>query len=292
MLRRPQVDGGMEQPLSTSTLYDKKFYIGHMSKRPEAMIMETLREYRELVHRYSYRSLTNVSDKLPAFSSIAKSYARALNVGSQCYLAGLWKIGLPLDLLWYRQPGEQEASLSMISEPRMISWSWASLNGPIDYETQEHEDWGVCTLKILSCGVERKIRELRYGEVKHGFLKVQGYTRRAFWMIDYLQPCTIGGLTCDGIKPLPIQIFWDLEGTAAVIQNVWCLEVKAKGYSKSQGLVLTRDDESTTTFKRIGYFEFSLPQRPSKSQQELGPDGLSPPENWLHGEGISTVFLR
>jgi hypothetical protein len=67
-LEGSQVDGGVEEVwFPTGTLQDEKFYLGDIKKRPEATIIKTLREYRELVRRYSYRSLSHTSDKLQHF---------------------------------------------------------------------------------------------------------------------------------------------------------------------------------------------------------------------------------
>ncbi|KAF5868157.1 putative heterokaryon incompatibility protein [Botrytis fragariae] len=79
--------------------------------------------WADTVGRYVKSSLTYSSDYLVAISAIAREYERELD---DVYLAGLWKKGLPFNLLW-----KTDNKSSFSSRPnayRCPTWSWASLN--------------------------------------------------------------------------------------------------------------------------------------------------------------------
>lgn len=82
-----------------------------------------------VVPQYTNRQLTYESDILPALSGIAKKISASLNVGSEDYLAGLWKIDIPVSLCW--------VTTSVQSQPRTEyhapSWSWASVKGDVEF---------------------------------------------------------------------------------------------------------------------------------------------------------------
>ncbi|KAI1733598.1 heterokaryon incompatibility protein-domain-containing protein [Xylaria scruposa] len=92
--------------------------------------------WRSLVMLYSALDLTVVSDRLPAISGVAKTFAEKTE---SPYLAGLFKDTLIDDLLWMTSNYEKPR----LVEWRAPSWSWASIGTPVDYEDcliYYHED--------------------------------------------------------------------------------------------------------------------------------------------------------
>ncbi|KAH7242735.1 heterokaryon incompatibility protein-domain-containing protein [Fusarium tricinctum] len=83
------------------------------------------RFWLKTVENYSQRSLTRISDKLPAISGVADIIQRI--TGSD-YLAGLWLNDIYLGLLWRRAPGRLPHMNTVAP-----SFSWASINGEVDY---------------------------------------------------------------------------------------------------------------------------------------------------------------
>jgi hypothetical protein len=75
---------------------------------------------------YSRCGLTVPSDKMVACSGIARSYQKLLP--SDRYVAGFWLSQLPLALCWSIAEGRGHRPSSY----RAPSWSWASIDGPID----------------------------------------------------------------------------------------------------------------------------------------------------------------
>jgi hypothetical protein len=91
-------------------------------------------QWRSLVMRFTWLRLTHEADRLPALSGAAKQFQKRLR---KRYLAGLWEDNLLEDLLWYASPErgqeEQRYYTRRPSEWRSPSWSWASVEGPVQY---------------------------------------------------------------------------------------------------------------------------------------------------------------
>ena len=85
--------------------------------------------WRQMVMQYSPLQLTYANDKLPAFSGLADEMRRNSN---QNYLAGLWMDSLILDMCWHR-PISENNQPSCEAVGRAPSWSWASVDGPVEY---------------------------------------------------------------------------------------------------------------------------------------------------------------
>ncbi|KAL9106680.1 MAG: hypothetical protein Q9227_008332 [Pyrenula ochraceoflavens] len=84
--------------------------------------------WKRIREEYSEKRLTKATDRLAAFSGIARMVLKVLKSSPEDYLVGLWKPKLLDELLWVRisdeqQPDENAAYIAP-------SWSWASLNGP------------------------------------------------------------------------------------------------------------------------------------------------------------------
>lgn len=120
----------------------------------------------ELIENYNSRSLTKLSDKLPAMSGLAERFSR---IFGDVYLAGLWQSTLFSDLLWHGEyntpwpPGDYRAP----------SWSWAAVNGSQRSYCQQPGHSNVQQIaKIISSGV--KVEGINpYGEVSDGRIVVQ-----------------------------------------------------------------------------------------------------------------------
>tara|TARA_R110002060_G_scaffold40278_3_gene51567 strand:- start:705 stop:2399 length:1695 start_codon:yes stop_codon:yes gene_type:complete len=98
-----------------------------------------------LVEDYSSRFLTEESDKLPALAGLASKFRQEHSPGS--YYAGIWSEHLPSALLWrtlFSYSGGQDKLSNPLAvfQPRRPqtyrtpSWSWASIDGEVSYESQ------------------------------------------------------------------------------------------------------------------------------------------------------------
>ncbi|GAB1312567.1 Heterokaryon incompatibility domain-containing protein [Madurella fahalii] len=95
--------------------------------------MQAEKQWWATVQSYSTLSLTYAHDKLPALSGIAKRTARLRS--EDTYLAGLWRSSLEYDLLWLTKAFQMPIRPSSVrpSEWRAPTWSWASIDAPVEY---------------------------------------------------------------------------------------------------------------------------------------------------------------
>ncbi|OIW32526.1 HET-domain-containing protein [Coniochaeta ligniaria NRRL 30616] len=128
-----------------------------------------LREYYELVQDYSRRRLTQESDKLPAFSCLARRFQDAL---AAQYVAGLWSTDLERGLLW-----KQEVRFCRhVTSYRAPSWSWAVTDALIVFDQGGPFPPSSLKMKILEYNVVPRNDEEPFGEIQSGYLVVEGVT--------------------------------------------------------------------------------------------------------------------
>ncbi|KAI1812232.1 heterokaryon incompatibility protein-domain-containing protein [Poronia punctata] len=127
-----------------------------------------------VIQVYSQRGLTKEEDKLPALSGIAHAYS--LRHESE-YIAGLWMGGLATGLLWYN------ATTDPLRRPksyRAPSWSWASVEGPVDFFSISAGTILENTVEIYDAVARIEPDGLDpFGRVKYGELSLWGAIKRA-----------------------------------------------------------------------------------------------------------------
>jgi hypothetical protein len=134
--------------------------------------------WRSLVSAYSELRMTYPSDKLVAFSGVAKKFAQPGND----YLAGLWRNSLLDDLLWNKPWGE------VYPRPvwRAPSWSWASVDGQISRDLDLSGRIGdrsiskYSSVELIDCNVALKGID-EYGEITSGTLRLRGSCTPVAW---------------------------------------------------------------------------------------------------------------
>jgi len=165
------------------------------------------------VSEFTTRRLTRPSDKLPAMGGLANMFCQP-ELGR--YIAGLWERDLFRGLAWMRvQPGERtrEQYRSYIAtkakrnleggsyepplEYRAPSWSWASVNGPVEvsypmfyapnrgasenmqYEVQHWET--NFAPRLLNSRLLHSTTDIYLDTLKGSFIELHGYYRK-LWM--------------------------------------------------------------------------------------------------------------
>lgn len=123
------------------------------------------RLWEDLLPLYTACDLTISSDKLLAISGVAKYLGAAFKVD---YYAGLWKSRFTQQLLWRVQTGNGTRPESY----RAPSWSWASLDGKVD--------WSLFPLYSVKCAslecVEVSlVTDDTFGAVRDGFVRLRGH---------------------------------------------------------------------------------------------------------------------
>jgi Heterokaryon incompatibility protein (HET) len=144
-----------------------------------------LKIWGALVRAYSMCGLTNPQDKLVALSGIAVAVKHEFGG----YMCGMWKGFLPHELLWevamFQRKGFQPFRPRKRRAP---SWSWASIEGIIEYDICTSclptEDATIeCLISVLDIVVQTE--DLRgVGSVTNGFLRVDGRPAVITWDVD------------------------------------------------------------------------------------------------------------
>jgi Heterokaryon incompatibility protein (HET) len=126
-----------------------------------------------IVSAYTYGKLTFESDKLIAFSGLARQSAKVLNFPPEDYLAGIWRSELESQLLWSTSA---QAETKQVRGP---SWSWSSVDGwitPVFLEILESATIWIDSWTSLIQIFEASTTPIAdpYGPVSGGYLIVQG----------------------------------------------------------------------------------------------------------------------
>ncbi|KAF2273588.1 HET-domain-containing protein [Westerdykella ornata] len=138
-----------ERILASRTLHFGKFELGwecrncisceccadsKRSRRGDARLKGALgkNEWPRIVKEYTWMSLTVSEDRLPALSGLVSTLAKGSRLGDE-YVSGLWKSTLAQDLLWHVPSGSEKDKKGLLPRPYAPSWSWASLNAPVEY---------------------------------------------------------------------------------------------------------------------------------------------------------------
>jgi len=141
--------------------------------------VQSLLRWSRLVQEYSKCSLTKPSDKLVAFSGVARDIDRSAALGE--YLAGHWRENLEVQLLWRCKEGaiSHENCDGRGQRPEHYlapSWSWASLNHKAIYISRDYYS-EITNVALVAKVVATKVKLLTndsFGEVKAGYLRIQG----------------------------------------------------------------------------------------------------------------------
>ena len=125
---------------------------------------------------YSEKHLTVATDRLAAFSGIARMVHKVLKSPKEDFLVGLWRPELLKELLWERDPESELKATHMNYSSQYIapSWSWASLDGSWwDYIVREYKSQDLWVyVRILAA--KTFPHEDEYGPVSGGFLTIRG----------------------------------------------------------------------------------------------------------------------
>jgi hypothetical protein len=134
------------------------------------------RAWAHIVRIYSQQLLSYAEDKLPALGAVAALFSARANTK---YLTGLWSGGsLPRLLLWEVRQHEDYVPCSLYRAP---SWSWASLESPVEYPyIQRGDAYQWHGVNIISLNIALENAALPFGRVTDGFLKLEAFVRRGF----------------------------------------------------------------------------------------------------------------
>lgn len=130
--------------------------------------------WRTMVEEYSRTAVTVSGDRLVALSGVAQRFHTAFQTE---YLAGLWRDRLLEHLQWYTEPTHPPQLPAPAPRPkgyRAPTWSWASVDGAIQFEEQWQRRTGLA--KVVRCETTLKLPALTFGEVTSGILVLRAPT--------------------------------------------------------------------------------------------------------------------
>lgn len=140
-----------------------------------------------LVHRYSRLGLTNITDKLPALSGMAKQIQKYAH---DDYLAGLWRSELLRGLAWQ--------AIIQLDQPRQAappylapSWSWASVDAPVIFYSPSLRGLGEWVAEIIEAEVTPAGPD-PLGQVSSGRIRIAGLLE-LIYLQDNLTPEDLHG---------------------------------------------------------------------------------------------------
>ena len=174
-------------------------HAGYWAKQRASLALAGHSEWLQLVGEFSRRKLTYQSDRLPALSALAQHFSSTLKAP---YLAGLWNIK---EDLWSGLSWSSHRVASLPAQYRAPSWSWASVEGQVNYDSYPSKNRGA---HLLEAKINLRGRN-PFGEVSGGLLKLSGCLVKT--RLD-ITPGTYGWRDSNSYQFTPL-----LDGTGASI---------------------------------------------------------------------------
>lgn len=147
--------------------------------RPLTQLQDVSTTYMEwrlmIIPNYTRRSLTLPDDKLPALSALASIIAKSSN---DEYIVGIWRADISIGLAWRAGPRKRKESLlPSPTHPAAPSFSWASVDGLIEYQLPDptRKDggsvYGSVGVNLLEYNISLSSPN-RFGAVHGGWMKL------------------------------------------------------------------------------------------------------------------------
>ncbi|KAI1764625.1 HET-domain-containing protein [Hypoxylon sp. FL1150] len=162
----------------------------------------------QLLEEYGTRNFTMSSDKLPALAGAAALF-KSTKPGAT-YVAGLWKEDIARGLLWcahyYHMPGRKvwgissTDKISLLTRPpekRAPSWSWAALDGHIDFWALRTNGFIVEVLDVVMSVGENELT----AAFPSGTVTLRGPATRMFYHAPEDPSRDVGTLTFRKVDP-------------------------------------------------------------------------------------------
>ncbi|KAG0649496.1 hypothetical protein D0Z07_4316 [Hyphodiscus hymeniophilus] len=160
-------------PKSVSSAVTQDHTQDHTTPLDPDLELARYKTWIRIVENYTKRNITNLSDRLPAIAGIAQKFKTAW---SDEYCAGIWKRHFIASLSWrrgasdsWRSGSDKKQYFPPLTEYRAPSWSWASIEGPVHFDSRL--DLGNARglgAKLLSVGVMPLRDQVSLGEAHSG----------------------------------------------------------------------------------------------------------------------------
>ncbi|PBK87531.1 HET-domain-containing protein [Armillaria gallica] len=243
--------------------------------------------WTRILELYSVGFTTKQRDRLIALSGIAKQFQSFWPCGR--YMAGIWDHHLLNDLLWCY---EDAVPKSRPDHYRAPSWSWASIDGPIQMFAWPKD--ARFLYSVIQWDVTVKRQDNPYGEVEEGYLTLDVILQPAVW--DPVKGELFDTASMLKDHPNSVELEFDKDGqwhqSRIPGHTVWCdalepvSEVIGKvflvpgcrnRFSNLNGLVLVPVTSQTTAVQRYDHSGYPLYRRVGFFQL----DSEVTPETWM-----------
>lgn len=242
---------------------------------------EIFSSWAKLVEKYSHRDLTFQTDKLPAISGLAAVVSKAL--GREFHFA-IWQHQAHHMLLW-KHSGHilgENLVFSRQNTPRAPTWSWASVDGRVEFlkGAMEPVQVDIRAKSVFITGRLRKIHSIRY-QVQwsyHG-----RYEQYRPWMRSQTTMETFVGDLSDipetnrrasGLGPKELVDVWffflgKMEGPILVSDEPVAIQPKVFGWEKMRRIQnsISNNARRVRRYRRVG--AFVGPNEPRTKQEHL-----------------------
>lgn len=269
---------------------------------------ELMEAWSKLVQMYSKAQLTHSTDKLPAFSAIAREmaerWARLCPGEEVTYLAGMWSKFLPQQLLWTPTRPNNGWSTAPARPPgRNVapSWSWVSVDMAVHtanwspLETRAENN----LMDVLESRVA-PIGDDPFQEITDGFIRVACF----LWKLprDVMEKCE--QCTAQNRVPISLSLRYDerengLDELLASRDHVYLAPIlyQFSGGSKPNasgklevrvaitGVILARNNNLRGQYIRIGCFTLSVREMTS-STLSTGIQGATADGMWQYESNV------
>jgi hypothetical protein len=180
------------------------------------------------VENYCKLSLSFEKDRLPALAGLAKRMSPFRNGR---YLVGLWEDSLISDLAWRCQSGGRRPKVK-----RAPSWSWASVEGAISFESFGLRNTGLAIVNHVQC----ETQELHaMDEVSDGSVTISGPLLSEVLNVEYTPDITFDGKLTESSE-------------SEDYSSIFYLALFYDHYS-TKYLVLQRLQQGSDVYERIGF---------------------------------------
>lgn len=227
-------------------------------------------KWTSLVSAYSRRRLSVLSDRLPAIAGIAAQFQTAS--GNDTYYAGHWEsLFIPL-LTWHRSIRRPIPAYIPLNKYRAPSWSWASMEGPVEFEidAQDYDvvNTGGLRAKFVYCAVLPVSQMAPLQEVRSGSVVINASMLRAIDFPDENQ-IFVPGISLDipsDLKQASQEARMNNTGdylSEEQWEKGWFMLLGArrigpKNKATNTTALILMPVDGIDTFRRIGFFETSM----------------------------------
>jgi hypothetical protein len=235
------------------------------------------REWMQLVQLYTMRDLTFQTDRLPAMAGLAAWMGKLTGME---YIAGIWKEGLKLQLMWYvpenienifgRSFYPEGFSSEKKESSRHInyyapSWSWASITGPVSFLVLEAWEQQMVGQVLDIVNVQYTTSTANpFGPVKEARLTVTGLVApvRVYPFTPPNPTNSLMNIKCTRNKTLSGRFFPDIRDKNPEFEDdepLFALQLVYTHLNFRNGatvaMVMRRSQRDVSCYERIGFME-------------------------------------